>query len=254
MRNDDPVSSATGSGALVRLRPLTARSAILSLLLGAHPPTFSASELVAFGRRVDINESAVRAALTRMVAAGDLLRTDSTYTLSNRLVERQQRQDEAMRLPIGPWDGSWRVAAVVSTGKDAASRQRLRRSMSDAHFGELREGLWMRPDNLVWRPPDEISADLELMRAQPENDAGDLVRQLFAPQHWAAIGLALLDHAGAASTPRARLTAVATIVRHLTHDPLLPTDVLPAGWPGGALRDTYAAFRDELLGVRRAGW
>jgi phenylacetic acid degradation operon negative regulatory protein len=44
---------------------------------------------------------------------------------------------------------------------------------------------------------------------------------------------------------------VATIVRHLTHDPLLPTELLPPDWPGAALRDTYDAFRDELLDARR---
>ena len=42
----------------VRLRPLTARSAILSLLLGVHPPSATVSELVAFGRYVDVNDSA----------------------------------------------------------------------------------------------------------------------------------------------------------------------------------------------------
>ena len=131
------------------------------------PASVTVSEAVAFGRHVAINESAVRAALTRMVASGDLLRDQGTYTLSDRLVERQRRQDEAMKVPIGPWDGFWRVAAVISIGKDPASRLHLRRTMFAAHFGELREGLWMRPDNLSWHPGPDIAADLELMRARP---------------------------------------------------------------------------------------
>jgi phenylacetic acid degradation operon negative regulatory protein len=231
----------------VRLRPLTARSAILSLLLGAHPPSATVSDLVAFGRQVDINESAVRAALTRMVAAGDLLRENGTYTLPERLLERQRRQDEAMEVPGGPWDGTWRLAAVVSSGKDAASRLNLRRSMLTAHFGELREGVWMRPDNISWHPDPDIAGDLELMRARPEHDADDLAHHLFQPGRWATVGRALLDHADRVTTARDRLTVFATVVRHLTHDPLLPEELLPADWPGGALRETYDAFREEVI-------
>lgn len=258
LRHDVRVTPGTEAGTanvgVARLRPLTARSAILSLLLGSHPPSASVSELVAFGRQVAINDSAVRAALTRMVASGDLHRSEGTYSLSERLLERQQRQDEAMQVPVGPWDGTWRVAVVVSTGKDQASRLHLRRSMLAAHFGELREGLWMRPDNLSWHPADEVAADLETMRARPDHDAADLAHKLFQPDHWAAVGRALLAHAENARTPHDRLTAIATIVRHLTHDPLLPTELLPAEWPGGALREAYDTFRDELLEERRSQW
>lgn len=244
-------AATDGTAAAVRLRPLTARSAILSLLLGTHPPSATVRELVAFGRQVAINESAVRAALTRMVAAGDLHRDNGTYTLAARLLERQQRQDEALELPTGGWDGTWRVAAVVSSGKDSSSRLHLRRSMLAAHFGELREGVWMRPDNLAWTPGSDIAGDIELMRARPDHDAVDLARRLFAPQHWAAIGRDLLAHAVRTTTPHDRLTAFAAVVRHLTRDPLLPPELLPSGWPGGALRSAYDDFRDEVVAYRR---
>lgn len=234
-----------------RLRPLTARSAILSLLLGAHPPSATVGEVIAFGRTVAINDSAVRAALTRMVAAGDLHREKGVYTLSDRLLDRQRRQDEAMQVPTGEWNGIWRVAAVVSTGKDPASRLHLRRSMLAAHFGELREGVWMRPDNLAWSPAPEIASDLELMHARPDHNAADLTYRLFAPHRWAATGRDLLAHAKRATTPHDRLTAVATIVRHLTHDPLLPRELLPSDWPGTSLRWTYDRFREQLLEERR---
>jgi phenylacetic acid degradation operon negative regulatory protein len=244
------VSTRT-DGTTVRLRPLTARSAILSLLLGAHPPSATVSDVVAFGRTVAINDSAVRAALTRMVAAGDLHRDSGTYTLSDRLLERQRRQDEAMKVPADPWDGTWRVAAVISTGKDPASRLYLRRSMMAAHFGELREGVWMRPDNLDWSPDPDIATDLELMRARPEHAADDLTHRLFAPHRWAATGRDLLAHASRATTPHDRLTAFATIVRHLTHDPLLPAELLSPDWPGTELREEYDAFRKQIIEERR---
>ena len=242
MGDDVPVSPGS-----VRLRPLTARSAMLSLLLGAHPPSATVSDLVSFGRQVDIKESAVRAALTRMVGSGDLLRDNGTYTLPERLLDRQRRQDEAMQVPTAPWDGSWRAAVVVSSGKDPGSRQHLRRSMLGAHFGELREGVWMRPDNLAWRPGPDIAADLALMSARPEEDARELAGRLFGTVAWAGTGHDLLEYADRAGTARDRLTAFATIVRHLTRDPLLPVELLPADWPGTALRETYEAFRDEVV-------
>jgi phenylacetic acid degradation operon negative regulatory protein len=254
VRHDDRVSPRSGAGPRssgpVQLRPLTARSAILSLLLGSHPPAAEGSQLVAFGGQVGIKESAVRAALTRMVAAGDLHRSDGSYRLSDRLLERQRRQDEAMEVPIGAWDRTWCVAAVVSTGKDAASRLNLRRSMLAAHFGELREGVWMRPDNLGWRPEAHIEADLEILRAHTGTDDRALAARLFDPDSWARRGRLLVDTAGAATTLRDRLTAFAAIVRHLTHDPLLPDELLPRDWPGGALRSAYDDFRDELLAGR----
>jgi phenylacetic acid degradation operon negative regulatory protein len=256
MRHDDgvqPGQDVENHLGTVRLRPLTARSAILSMLLGAHPPSATVSEVVTFARHVGINDSAVRAALTRMVGAGDLHRDKGVYTLSDRLVDRQRRQDEALQVPTADWNGTWRVAAVVSTGKDPATRLHLRRSMLGAHFGELREGVWMRPDNLAWRPAPEIADDLELLRARPDRNALDLAHELFQPQRWAATGRDLLQLAENAPTPRERLTAFAAIVRHLTHDPLLPEALLPEDWPGGALRRTYDAFRDEVAREWRNG-
>jgi phenylacetic acid degradation operon negative regulatory protein len=250
VRDDGRVRAATDGAATARLRPLTARSAILSLLLGTHPPSATGRELVAFGRQVAIKESAVRAALTRMVAAGDLHRESGTYRLSARLLERQQRQDESLELPTTAWDGRWRVAAVVSSGKDSASRLHLRRSMLDAHFGELREGVWMRPDNLPWAPGPDIVADVELMRARPDTDPAALARRLFDPEQWARTGRDLLAHAEGSTTPHDRLSAFAAIVRHLTRDPLLPAELLPPDWPGDALRSAYDDFRDEVVAFR----
>jgi phenylacetic acid degradation operon negative regulatory protein len=119
--------------------------------------------------------------------------------------------------------------------------------MLAAHFGELREGLWMRPDNIGWHPVPDIADDLELMRARPDRDAAHLAQQLFEPARWASVGRALLDHAEQVTSARDRLTVFATIVRHLTHDPLLPAELLPDDWPGTALRETYDAFRDEVI-------
>jgi phenylacetic acid degradation operon negative regulatory protein len=40
------------------------------------------------------------------------------------------------------------------------------------------------------------------------------------------------------------------MVRHLLTDPVLPDELLPDGWPGAALRDSYARFAAELVALR----
>jgi len=89
------------------LRPLSARSVVLSLLLGAHPAELSAAALVHAGDLFEVPETTLRAALSRMVTAGDLVRDGSTYALSERLLERQRRQDAALDVETTVWDGSW---------------------------------------------------------------------------------------------------------------------------------------------------
>jgi phenylacetic acid degradation operon negative regulatory protein len=233
------------------LRPLTARSAILSVLLGAHPPRAGSAELVAWGERVGIGEPAVRVALTRMVGAGDLVREDGVYTLAPRLVERQARQDRSFELPTGPWDGSWHLAVTTAVGSDPAARAALRAALTAARFGELREGVWMRPANLPWRPDPAYAASVEVLSARPEREPRELAGRLFALDGWADEGGRLLDHFHEVSSLRDRVTAAAAIVRHLTVDPLLPPELLPAGWPGERLRTAYLQFRDELRLLQR---
>ncbi len=78
------------------VRPLSARSIVLSLMLAVHPPEMTPAQLVASGEVFDVPESTLRAALTRLVAAGDLERSGGTYRIGARLQERQRRQDAAL--------------------------------------------------------------------------------------------------------------------------------------------------------------
>src|SRR5215475_13865023 len=130
------------------LSRMTARSVVLSVLLGAHPAWATASELVRLTEDFDIREPTVRVALTRMVGAGDLVRSADGYRLSDRLLARQRRQDDAINPRLSKWDGTWTTLVITSVGTDARSRAVLRTTLQDKRFAELREGVWMRPDNL----------------------------------------------------------------------------------------------------------
>ena len=225
---------------------MTARSVVLSVLLGAHPACASAGELIRLTADFGIKETTLRVALTRMVSAGDLIRSADGYRLSNRLLARQRRQDDAIDPRVRGWRGEWVVLIVTSVGSDARTRAALRTAMHNKRFGELREGVWMRPDNLELDLDPELDARVRVLSARDDTPA-ELAAQLWDLPAWAQAGHRLLDEMAAASDTAGRFVVAAAMVRHLLTDPVLPDELLPAGWPGARLRAAYHDFAAELL-------
>jgi phenylacetic acid degradation operon negative regulatory protein len=237
------------------LRPLSARSLIASALLGSHPPSLPGRLLVAMAERFGISGGTARVALSRMVDRAELVNVDGVYSLGGALLERQDRQDRS-RSGTAPWDGSWEQAVVIGTGRPAADRSKLRRDLAVLGLGELREGVWMRPGNLdVERQPSArtaVSDQVEWLCVAPiaGTTACRLAGQLFDLDGWAATANALST---AVTDAQSRLTthddAVVTgfnlasaTLRHLVHDPGLPAELEPPGWPAESLRATYDQF------------
>jgi phenylacetic acid degradation operon negative regulatory protein len=224
---------------------------VLSVLLGAHPAWASAAELIRLTSDFGIKEATLRVALTRMVSAGDLVRSADGYRLADRLLARQRRQDDAMRPQLRPWRGCWTTVIVTSVGTDARTRAALRTTLHHKRFGELREGVWMRPDNLELDLADEDRARVRIVQAR-DDEPVELAGQLWDLPSWARTGHRLLaDMSDAADVP-AGFVVAAAMVRHLLTDPVLPEELLPADWPGMRLRAAYNDFAAELL-QRRDG-
>ncbi|HET9380072.1 MAG TPA: PaaX family transcriptional regulator C-terminal domain-containing protein [Streptomyces sp.] len=328
-------------------RPLSARSVVLSLLLGTDPAGLPARELTRAVERFDVGGSTLRAALSRMVAAGDLRRTETGYRLSDRLLERRLRQDEAVAPRTRAWDGDWEMVVITATGRGPAERAELRTRLTALRLAELREGVWLRPANLRRPLPDDLHGVAEYCTARPARPARETAAVLWPLDAWAATARALLRHVGRAEgraggseglpdraggplrrteghdaraegrvnggeghgarsegdvgggeghgvrvgadmgggeehgvrvgggfggreehgvrvegrdrhaggedRPAARLAAYAAVVRHLLTDPVLPPELLPADWPGPALRTAYADYRRELTRTVTAG-
>ncbi|GGF42383.1 hypothetical protein GCM10011519_15310 [Marmoricola endophyticus] len=224
---------------------LSARSVALSLLLGSHPDPMSSAVLTHAGEHLGVPSATTRVALTRAVAAGDLVRRGSEYGLGERLVRRQRRQDEAVRDAEKPWDGSWEMAVVVVAGRTAADRAALRGELAAHRLAELREGVWTRPANLRRTPRYGEDPVLRTFRAEPDEPA-ELVRSLWDLDAWATEGRRLLDDLRRTPDPAPRLAVAAALVRHLASDPLLPPQLLPADWPSEDLRAGYASYQAEL--------
>ncbi|MEU8828748.1 PaaX family transcriptional regulator C-terminal domain-containing protein [Streptomyces sp. NPDC048636] len=233
----------TGS---LTLRPLTARSIVLSTLLGHHPPRLPARILVRVGALFGTAEGTVRVALTRMVAAGDLEQRDGEYVLTERLLARQARQDDSRAPRTRRWDGGWEIAVVTSDRRAAAERAALRQAMATLRLAELREGTWLRPANLVRPRPAVAAAQCGWFTGGPEDDPVALAARLWDLDGWAHRARALGEALDRAEGPAARFTVGAAALRHLLADPVLPARLLPEDWPGAGLRRRYDAFEREF--------
>jgi phenylacetic acid degradation operon negative regulatory protein len=242
------VSEGAGEDAL-GLRPLTARSVVLSVLLGTHPPLLPVHSLVRTAELFDISEGTTRVALSRLTAEGDVVAEGARYRLSDRLAARQRRQDDARRPVTRPWRGTWELAVASPDIRSAVERGPVGAELTRLGLAEIRSGIWARPANLrrAWPP----GLDGRVWRFEAKCPAGDpdsraLAASLWDLDGWAARARALLEALAGAAGPARRFVVAAGMVRHLQTDPLLPPSLLPARWPGGRLRDAYAAYEREL--------
>lgn len=233
------------------LKPISTRSALLTLLIAADVPTMTTRELVMTAVTVGYSEPSVRVALSRMSMAGDVLREDNgSYRLSDRLRERQRKQEDAAYPRTRAWNGEWAMFVVTATGRSASARAQTRTDLLAGRLAELREGVWMRPDNLDIRLPAEMAGLSERFTCRPSTEAVGLVTRLWDLEEWSATAHNLLADAFA-SEAMTRFTACALAGRHLFADPVLPDDLLPPDWPGHPLRSAHIESRQWVNDIRR---
>jgi phenylacetic acid degradation operon negative regulatory protein len=242
---------------------------IASTLLGTHPPALRPVHLVRVGELFGIAEGTTRVALSRMVGAGELVVDDGRYHLTGPLLERQARQEASRSADPGPWDGTWDVRVVVGDARTADDRAALRAAARALGLAERREGVWTRPANLAdGRAPGAeavVDGQTERWSARPAGDAAALAASLWDLDGWRADAEALraamggvVDRleAGDADALASGFVLAAAVLRHLLADPRLPAELVPADWPGPALRHEYdrydVAFRAVLSTWLRA--
>lgn len=231
------------------VRPLNARSLVLSILLGLPVPALPARALVAAADAFGVAPGTMRTALSRMVSAGELAAVDGEYRLAGRLLERKAAQDIGRRPPPEDWDGAWWVAVVTAPRREVRQRRAFRSHMANLRMGELRPDTWLRPANLDGPRGDE---GLAVVRGPlvGEEPAG-LARRLWPLTEIAERARSLLDRveeampALEAGQPAAMADTIelsAAVVRFLRAEPLLPPALTLQPWPPDALRSRYRAF------------
>jgi phenylacetic acid degradation operon negative regulatory protein len=240
-------------------RALTARSVLLSVLLGTEPPRLPVRLLVSTTELFGISEGTTRTALSRMAAAGEVRADDGWYELTApRLIERQARQARSRRGERRAWSGEWVQLVVAADGaRPAADRAALRNDLRTRRLGELREGVWLRPDNLDEPLPE--GPGLEAFRCRPVGDPAQLAARLWELDGWATRARELRDRlttllppleSGDRTVLADGFVLSAAVLRHLQSDPLLPDELIDDDWPGDPLRRDYdrydAAYRAVL--------
>ena len=243
-------------------RPLSARSVMASLLLGMHPARMRGALLVRWCALFGIASGTARVALHRMAARGELRVADGMYELAGPLATRQRVQDWSLDPHLLTWDGRWRLAVVLVGARSAADRQAFRDAMRRLRLVELREGVWLRPDNLA-RPAGAVldEGPVRWLTSRPDDDAVTLAGELWDLPGWSERGETLLAAAPeepgdlVASPPEwaaGVFSAAAATLRHLRTDPLLPAALLPPGWPADRLRARYARYLSAIQRLVRS--
>lgn len=243
-------------------RPLTARSVLASTLLGADPPEVPVAHLVHVAGLFGVNENRARVALSRMTASGEAT-TDGTgrYRLAGHLLERRRRQETSRAGRSGAWSGGWHVVVLTAAAGAAEARGQRRAQLVRARLGELRQGVWMRPDNLALDVGGLVAEERVVLRARPDADDATLAASLWDLGDWAARARGLIGALGALSPDGPEQLAPgfvlsAAVLRHFQADPLLPAALLPTRWPGDELRRVYddwdSRYRRVLVEWSRA--
>ncbi len=244
--------------AALGIEPLSARSIILSALLGTHPPRLPGRSLVAFAELFGIRPGTARTSLSRMTTNGEVVSTDGHYSLAGRLLERQREQDDGQMASTADWHGDWIVAIAASDRRSMAARRAFRESMVGSRLAELRPDIWMRPANTAGPPR---SADV-LMTSGPldSDDVDDLVARLWPLSELEATARRLhdaltrqrsaIDGGQVERLPQTFMVAAAA-VRFLRIEPQLPAALAPAAWTATALRPLYDDFNQAFQGQLR---
>lgn len=252
-----------GPSADPHVRPLNARSLVLSVLLGLPEPRLDTSALMKLADLFGIAPGTMRTALSRMAAGDDLVGTGGAYALAPRHAERKAAQDLGRTTPPGEWDGAWWIVAVTAPARGLAERRAFRAHMTNARMGELRPETWLRPANTDapnLQPQARggpSGSDAVVVRGPlAGGDSETLVLRLWDLGAIARRGADLvarlaasarrLERDGAPGVAAAMLVAADT-VRFLREEPYLPPVLTPATWPVDELRHAYREF-DRLLG------
>jgi phenylacetic acid degradation operon negative regulatory protein len=253
------------AGAVDGERPLTARSVLASTLLGSDPPVMATARLVRVAELFGVTDNAARVALSRMGAAGEVEATGDGWRLAGHLLDRQARLAAGRHPIIRPWSaGPWMLLVVTAGARPANERARLRTAMGRRHFAEYRDGVWCRPDNLDGPAlPADLAGQVGRWTGRPDEPDATLVNRLWDLRAWADRADELRRRLRAVAPALERVEALApgfvldaAVIRHLAQDPLLPEELLPHSWPGGALREEFdewdRAYRSALAGWQRS--
>jgi phenylacetic acid degradation operon negative regulatory protein len=235
--------------------------------LGPHHGWLPVSALVRLLDLLDVDEPAVRSAISRLKRRG-LLEADrrggvAGYALSDGATEILADGDTRIFAPLTPRlaDG-WLLAVFSVPETERAKRHLLRSQLGALGFGSAAPGVWVAPAHrfelaAATLERHALTAYVDLFRAE-YLAFGDIEKH--AREWWDLDGLRADYEAFLAAygdlddkTPFADWVRALTAWRRLPYrDPGLPIELLPADWPGHEARSLIHQLRARLIAPAEA--
>jgi phenylacetic acid degradation operon negative regulatory protein len=226
----------------------TPKRLVLSLLSSPDLREISAREYAQWGKLFDIDPTAMRVALGRLVKGGFLQSVArGRYVIGARgkVLSETARRWVSAEQRIGPWDGRWLVVHTAHLGRrDKTALSTRERALALVGFAALYPGLWCRPANYLETPAQTrsrlvelgleseaillrgetlLSESLPLEELWPRNDLESRYRTLTT-----AMQESMQRGAGKDSDALARETFLLgeAVIRQVNADPLLPDSMI----------------------------
>jgi phenylacetic acid degradation operon negative regulatory protein len=215
--------------------------------------------LLEFFKAIDIDSSVVRTAMSRLAADGWFEREKVGRNSFYRLVRRERQTfDIATKhiygAPVSEWTGRFELLLIGNGGDRDAAREALK----NAGFGSPLPGVWVAPSGV---PIPEEAASAIRLEVSAEDDSGrrllseswPLDRTADAYQKFMKTFEPLRGWIDRRERPSdvdaftARILLIHHYRRVVLRDPLLPTALLPADWPGRAARKLCGEIYRGLL-------
>ena len=215
--------------------------------------------LLEFFKTIDIDSSVVRTAMSRLAAEGWFEREKIGRNSFYRLVKRERQTfDIATKhiygAPVSDWTGRFELL-LIGNGSD---RDAAREALKNAGFGSPLPGVWVAPSGVPI--PGEAASAIRL-EVSAEDDSGRRLLSESWPLHRTAYAYLKFmktfeplrgwidrrERLSDVDAFAARILLIHHYRRVVLRDPLLPTALLPADWPGQAARGLCGEIYRGLL-------
>ena len=215
--------------------------------------------LLEFFETLAIDPTVVRTAMSRLTADGWFERSKIGRNSFYRLVERGRLTfDIATRHIYDPPPSDWTGRFELLLIGNAEDRDASREALKNAGFGSPVPGVWVAPSGAP--VPEEASRAIRLEVSAEDDSGRRLLAESWPLDRTADAYLKFMktfeplrrsierrEKPGDADAFTARILLIHHYRRVVLRDPLLPTVLLPADWPGRAARALCGEIYRALL-------